>query len=131
MTHAAHSVSERLLNVAWEKMAMSACDLTGRKALVTGGARGLGAGMAEALARAGAAVIIGDVRAELGKATADAVKQTGAMAEFVHLDVTSEPLAIPVPRRVAGNMQPCVPVRLRSVPVRLRSPRLLSCESHA
>lgn len=41
------------------------------------------------------------------------------------------PLAIPVPRRVAGDMQPCVPVRLRSVPVRLRSPRLLSCESHA
>ena len=69
---------------------MSANDLTGRKALVTGGARGLGAGMAEALARAGAAVIIGDIRAELGKATADAVKQTGAMAEFVHLDVTSD-----------------------------------------
>ena len=69
---------------------MSAYDLTGRKALVTGGARGLGAGMAEALARAGAAVIIGDIRAELGKATADAVKQTGAMAEFVHLDVTSD-----------------------------------------
>jgi 3alpha(or 20beta)-hydroxysteroid dehydrogenase len=33
---------------------MSAYDLAGRKALVTGGARGLGAGMAEALARAGA-----------------------------------------------------------------------------
>jgi len=38
---------------------MSVYDLTGRKALVTGGARGLGAGMAEALARAGAAVVIG------------------------------------------------------------------------
>ena len=35
---------------------MSVYELTGRKALVTGGARGLGAGMAEALARAGAAV---------------------------------------------------------------------------
>jgi len=34
---------------------MSMYDLTGRKALVTGGARGLGAGMAAALARAGAA----------------------------------------------------------------------------
>ena len=41
---------------------MSVYDLTGRKALVTGGARGLGAGMAEALARAGAAVVIGDIR---------------------------------------------------------------------
>ena len=38
---------------------MSKFDLTGRKALVTGGARGLGAGMAEALAAAGAAVMIG------------------------------------------------------------------------
>ena len=45
---------------------MSVYDLTGRKALVTGGARGLGAGMAEALARAGAAVVIGDIREELG-----------------------------------------------------------------
>ena len=39
---------------------MGVYDLTGRKALVTGSARGLGAGMAEALARAGAAVVIGD-----------------------------------------------------------------------
>ena len=36
---------------------MSVFDLHGRKALVTGGARGLGAGMAEALAHAGAAVL--------------------------------------------------------------------------
>jgi NAD(P)-dependent dehydrogenase (short-subunit alcohol dehydrogenase family) len=35
--------------------------LAGRHALVTGGARGLGAGMAQALAAAGAAVMIGDV----------------------------------------------------------------------
>ena len=69
---------------------MSVYELTGRKALVTGGARGLGAGMAEALARAGAAVVIGDVREDLGKATADALRQSGAVAEFVPLDVTSE-----------------------------------------
>ena len=41
---------------------MSVYDLAGRKALVTGGARGLGAGMAEALARAGAAVALGDIQ---------------------------------------------------------------------
>jgi NAD(P)-dependent dehydrogenase (short-subunit alcohol dehydrogenase family) len=69
---------------------MSVYELTGRKALVTGGARGLGAGMAEALARAGAAVVIGDVREDLGKATADALRQSGAVAEFVPLDVTSD-----------------------------------------
>ena len=46
---------------------MGVFDLTGRKALVTGGARGLGAGMAEALARAGAAVMIGDLLEEQGR----------------------------------------------------------------
>ena len=50
---------------------MSVYDLTGRKALVTGGARGLGEGMARALARAGAAVVIADIREDLGKATAE------------------------------------------------------------
>jgi 3alpha(or 20beta)-hydroxysteroid dehydrogenase len=49
---------------------MSKFDLTGRKALVTGGARGLGAGMAEALTKAGAAVMIGDILGDVGRATA-------------------------------------------------------------
>lgn len=69
---------------------MSVYDLTGRRALVTGGARGLGAGMAEALARAGAAVAIGDIREDTGKATADALQRSGATAAFVPLDVTDE-----------------------------------------
>ncbi len=49
---------------------MSVRDLAGRKALVTGGAKGLGAGMAAALAEAGAAVVIGDVLEDEGRATA-------------------------------------------------------------
>src|ERR1043165_9410773 len=69
---------------------MSGYDLTGRKALVTGGARGLGAGMAEALARAGAAVVIGDIREELGEATVDAIKKTGGDAAFLPLNVTDD-----------------------------------------
>jgi 3alpha(or 20beta)-hydroxysteroid dehydrogenase len=69
---------------------MSVYDLTGRKALVTGGARGLGAGMAEALGRAGAAVAIGDIREDLGQATADDIKKSGADAAFVPLDVTDD-----------------------------------------
>ena len=52
---------------------MGVFDLTGRKALVTGGARGLGAGMAEALARAGAAVMIGDLLEEQGRRTAASI----------------------------------------------------------
>jgi NAD(P)-dependent dehydrogenase (short-subunit alcohol dehydrogenase family) len=69
---------------------MSVYDLAGRKALVTGGAQGLGAGMAQALARAGAAVVIGDIAEDRGKATADELRQAGASAEFVPLDVTDD-----------------------------------------
>jgi NAD(P)-dependent dehydrogenase (short-subunit alcohol dehydrogenase family) len=70
---------------------MSVYDLTGRKALVTGGARGLGEGMVRALARAGADVVIADIREDLGKATADSLRASGARAAFVPLDITSEP----------------------------------------
>lgn len=69
---------------------MSDIDLTGRKALVTGGARGLGAGMAQRLAAAGAAVMIGDVLEGPGKETAEAIAATGATARFSWLDVTDE-----------------------------------------
>jgi 3alpha(or 20beta)-hydroxysteroid dehydrogenase len=69
---------------------VSVYDLTGRKALVTGGGRGLGEGMAQALARAGASVVIGDIREDLGKTCADALRASGATAEFVPLDVTSD-----------------------------------------
>lgn len=69
----------------------SSLSLQGRKALVTGGARGLGAAQAEALARAGAAVIIGDVLEEQGRATAARIAETsGSHTGFVKLDVTSE-----------------------------------------
>src|ERR1700686_4444106 len=69
---------------------MSVFELHGRKALVTGGARGLGAGMAEALARAGAAVAIADIREDIGKATCNALAQSGVTARFVPLNVTDE-----------------------------------------
>jgi NAD(P)-dependent dehydrogenase (short-subunit alcohol dehydrogenase family) len=69
---------------------MSVYDLSGRKALITGGGRGLGEGMCRALAGAGAAVVIGDVREDLGKACADSLQASGAAAEFVPLDVTSD-----------------------------------------
>ncbi len=59
--------------------------LTGRHALVTGGARGLGAGMAEALTAAGAAVMIGDVAEDLAGETA-----SGLGCRATSLDVTDE-----------------------------------------
>jgi 3alpha(or 20beta)-hydroxysteroid dehydrogenase len=69
---------------------MSVYDLAGRKALVTGGAQGLGAGMAEALAGAGAAVVIGDIQEDAAKETVEALRESGGVADYVPLDVTSD-----------------------------------------
>jgi NAD(P)-dependent dehydrogenase (short-subunit alcohol dehydrogenase family) len=69
---------------------MSVYELAGRKALVTGGAQGLGAGMAQALAAAGAAVAIADVNEDRGKQTVETLRDSGATAEFVALDVTDD-----------------------------------------
>jgi NAD(P)-dependent dehydrogenase (short-subunit alcohol dehydrogenase family) len=69
---------------------MSVYDLTGRKALVTGGARGLGAGIAEALVRAGASVMIGDILEGEGEKTASTLSEGGATVGFVSLDVTDD-----------------------------------------
>ena len=64
--------------------------LAGRHAIVTGGAQGLGAAMAHALAKAGAAVVIADINADLGKSTAQEIRDAGGTAEYVELDVTNE-----------------------------------------
>ena len=69
---------------------MSEKSLAGRKALVTGGARGIGAAIAEALMNAGASVMIGDILADLGKETAGRLAKTGARTGFVELNVTDD-----------------------------------------
>lgn len=66
---------------------MNAFDLTGRRALVTGGAQGLGEGMARALAAAGASVMIGDLQADTAQSVAASL---GDGHGAVHLDVTDE-----------------------------------------
>ncbi|MEU1891216.1 SDR family oxidoreductase [Streptomyces pristinaespiralis] len=60
--------------------------LTGRTALVTGGARGIGAAVVRAFANEGALVMITDVLEEEGEALRKAV---GEAARFHNLDVTS------------------------------------------
>ena len=65
---------------------MTSIDLTGRVALVTGGAQGLGEGMAKALASAGARVMIADVN----EAGAETAASLGEGHGYVRLDVTDE-----------------------------------------
>jgi NAD(P)-dependent dehydrogenase (short-subunit alcohol dehydrogenase family) len=64
--------------------------LDGRTALVTGGGRGLGLAMAEAVARAGAKVALLDVRDEVRDAAERLAERTGAEVVGVTADVTDE-----------------------------------------
>src|SRR5256714_15641102 len=69
---------------------MSHFDLSGRVAIVTGGNGGIGLGMAEGLAAAGATVVLAGRNASKG---ADAMKQittASGKAEFADVDVTDE-----------------------------------------
>src|SRR5438105_2682309 len=65
-------------------------DLTGSVALVTGGGRGLGEHICRVLASAGAAVIAADLRAEAAEAMAQKLREQGARAAGVRLDVGDE-----------------------------------------
>ncbi len=72
-------------------------DLDGKVALVTGGARGIGAATVEALACQGASVVIADVLDQEGEGLA---QRLGASVRYKHLDVT-DPEAW---SRVAGDV---------------------------
>jgi 3alpha(or 20beta)-hydroxysteroid dehydrogenase len=70
---------------------MTDLDLTGRHALVTGGAQGLGEGMAHALAAAGATVMVADLQEDLGPKVAESLGNSGGDGHgFVFLDVTDD-----------------------------------------
>src|ERR1044071_9463013 len=69
---------------------MSLFDLSGRVAIVTGGNGGIGLGMAEGLASAGAIVVLAGRNTEKGEAAVQRIARGGGNAEFAEVDVTSE-----------------------------------------
>ena len=64
--------------------------LQDKVAVISGGARGMGASEARIFAREGAKVVIGDVLDAEGRQLEAEINETGGECVFVHLDVTQE-----------------------------------------
>ena len=64
--------------------------VSGKVAIVTGGASGIGRGCAELLAAEGATVVVTDIQQEMGEETVNAIITAGGSAEFLAHDVTDE-----------------------------------------
>ncbi len=63
-------------------------DLSNKTAIVTGGAMGIGYGIALRLAEAGAHVVIADIQEEIGVNAVKELRSAGWSADFVHTDVS-------------------------------------------
>ena len=69
---------------------MNTFDLSGRLAVVTGGASGIGSGIVSVLARAGAHVVVADCNEEGAARTAEALRAEGLGASHLLLDLADE-----------------------------------------
>ncbi len=80
--------------------------LSGKVALVTGAARGIGRAIATRLAEEGAKVAIADIQEDAATKTAAELKEAGAVAFAVKLDVTSLDSAIKAVATVERQLGP-------------------------
>jgi 3-oxoacyl-[acyl-carrier protein] reductase len=63
--------------------------LSGEVAIVTGGAKGIGRGIATKFAKEGCSVVIGDISVKESEETVEIIKKEGGKATFVKCDVTN------------------------------------------
>lgn len=82
---------------------MSSGNLTGKAAIVTGGAQGIGGATALRLAAAGARVLIVDVDAQAAAANAQTIAQAGGMAACMIGDVSQVETAKAMVARAVGE----------------------------
>ncbi len=69
---------------------MISIDMTGRVTLITGAGGGIGGGIANVFAKAGAKVYVADLELKDAKAKADGLRAAGFQAEAVRLDVADK-----------------------------------------
>lgn len=69
---------------------MTMGQLAGRRAVITGGGGGVGQGITNRFADAGAEVVVADFDVPLGLATVEAIRARGGMARFLPVDVTEK-----------------------------------------
>lgn len=80
--------------------------VNGKVAIVTGGAMGLGKAMAEALAQAGADIVIADIKLDLAEETAQAIAHNeGVKTTALKVDVTNPDDVNKMVQDVVKNME--------------------------
>jgi 2-hydroxycyclohexanecarboxyl-CoA dehydrogenase len=86
------------------EMTTNATNPTARVALVTGGARGIGAAIVQALATDGLAVAVADLNGAQAEETASAVRAAGGTALSVAVDITDSAAVAAALAKVQGEL---------------------------